>query len=119
MGTDSKAPRQPVTHTSKAVLRGHSDQRAASDQLDPCGRKLDLGEAPGGRPRASAIHVQAMQDELSDYLQAEKLAGRQSKQDPTCIDFVAERLKARGWRMGRTTILRKVVAPVHQRIWAE
>ena len=108
----------PMAHSAEAVLRGHSDLRVDAAQFDIHGRPLTF-EARGGRPSTNSIHVQAMQDELNDYLQAQKLAGLIPKQDPTCIDFVAARIKARGWLMGRTTILRKIVAPVHQKIWPE
>jgi hypothetical protein len=70
MGTDAKA-----------VLRGHSSLRAAAILLEQNGRELRR-ENGGGRPPTDPLQVQALRDELKDYLGAAKSEGRKPKQDP-------------------------------------
>jgi hypothetical protein len=112
--------RPPENWSVSAVLRGHTDLRAAADQTDAHGRKLDLGDRPG-RPPVPAIYVQALQDELRDYLMAAQSEGRKPKQDPECLDEVCARIKAWGWetRIHRSSALRKIVQPVHRAVWPD
>jgi hypothetical protein len=99
-----------------AVLPGRSDLHAGTAQLDQHGRKLDLGEREG-RPPVPPILIATLRDELRSHLEAERSRGRRPKQDPECIALVAAWSAARGWRIGRATILRKIVRPVHREIW--
>jgi hypothetical protein len=103
---------------AKAVLRGHSGLRAATIQLDQHGRPLKL-EGGGGRPPTDPLQVQALQDELKDYLGTESAKGRKPKQDPECLNEVMTRIEARGWQIGRSIALRQIVKPVHRAVWPE
>jgi hypothetical protein len=102
----------------KAVIRGHSSLRAVAIRLEQNGRDLDSGNR-NGRPAVPSTHVQALQDELRDYLEGMRSEGKKPKQEPECLDEVWARIVARGWQkqISRVSALRKVVQPVHRTIW--
>jgi hypothetical protein len=103
-------------HLLGSVFRGYGSLRPEAQQCDLHGRPVNP-DPPGGRPCTDAIQIETLQDELQDFLQTEHAKGVKPKQDPTCIQFVQDRLTARGWTMGRTTILREVVNPIYRAIW--
>jgi hypothetical protein len=70
-----------------------------------------------GRPPTDPALIGELQGKLEPWLQDIKSKGREPpKQDPDCIEFVQDQLESRNRVVGRSTILRKVVQPVHQKL---
>jgi hypothetical protein len=105
--------RAPQAHSISTALIGEGSLRA--DTLD--GRwqtRWVKWDRKRGRPPVNSALVQELQDELEVHWQARKT---KPKQEPEGVEFVKDRLKAKGRRMGDKTILRQVVAPVHRKLW--
>jgi hypothetical protein len=99
-------------HYVEAKLELRSHLRARERQF---GWREVKGEP--GRPPADQTRIQQLKLELHDYLEAAHLSGRRPKMDPECLDYVWERIEARGWPIAKTTAYRKVVQPVHRFLW--
>jgi hypothetical protein len=70
-----------------------------------------------GRPPTDPALIRELQAKLEAWLQEKKSRGQEPpKQDPECLEFVEDQLRSFGGTMGRTTNLRRVVQPVHQKL---
>jgi hypothetical protein len=107
--------KRPKTIEVSAVFRGHTLLRAAVSQLDVHGRKLDLGEGPGGHPGVNPMWIEILCDELCDYLRAQKSVPKRE----TCLDWVRTHAQARGWKIGNNVALKRIVRPAFLIVWPE
>jgi hypothetical protein len=97
-------------HSAGALFRIHTGLRAALIQVDAYGRKLADEKGPGGHPGVNPMWIEILRDELGDYLQAEKSAGRPPKQE-ACLEWIRDQLRARGWKIGTNVILERIIRP--------